>query len=101
MAVGKVNFPQMYAVPGIKLGTTCAGIKQAVHDDLLLIKMAEGATCAAVFTQNAFCAAPVVVARAHLQKKTRFVPNLIPGTAYICGKFTLPTAILFSPINLL
>lgn len=73
MAVGKVNFPQMYAVPGIKLGTTCAGIKQAVHDDLLLIKMAEGATCAAVFTQNAFCAAPVVVARAHLQKKTRWL----------------------------
>jgi glutamate N-acetyltransferase/amino-acid N-acetyltransferase len=28
--------------------------------------MATGSTCAAVFTQNAFCAAPVVVAREHL-----------------------------------
>jgi glutamate N-acetyltransferase/amino-acid N-acetyltransferase len=42
----------------IKLGTSCAGIKQAERDDLLLIEMAEGASCAAVFTQNAFCAAP-------------------------------------------
>jgi len=73
MAVGKVDFPQMYVVPGIKLGTACAGIKQIEHNDLLLIKMAKGATCAAVFTQNAFCAAPVVVARKHLQKKTRWL----------------------------
>jgi len=73
MAVGKVDFPQMHAVSGIKLGTTCAGIKQIVRDDLLLIEIAEGATCAAVFTQNAFCAAPVVVARANLQKKPRWL----------------------------
>ncbi|MCF7971243.1 MAG: bifunctional glutamate N-acetyltransferase/amino-acid acetyltransferase ArgJ [Methylococcaceae bacterium] len=73
MAVGKVDFPQMHAVSGIKLGTACAGIKQTVRDDLLLIEMIEGATCAAVFTQNAFCAAPVVVARAHLQKKPRWL----------------------------
>jgi len=73
MAVGKVDFPQMHAVSGIKLGTTCAGIKQTVRDDLLLIEIAEGATCAAVFTQNAFCAAPVVVARANLQKKPRWL----------------------------
>jgi len=73
MAVGKVDFPQMNAVPGIKLGTTCAGIKQAVRDDLLLIDMVGGVTCAAVFTQNAFCAAPVVVARAHLQRKPRWL----------------------------
>mgnify|MGYP000308838838 FL=1 len=73
MAVGKVDFPQMHAVSGIKLGTTCAGIKQAVCDDLLLIEIVEGATCAAVFTQNSFCAAPVVVARANLQKEPRWL----------------------------
>lgn len=66
MAVGNVEFPQMKAVSGIKLGTTCAGIKQTERDDLLLVEMAEGTTCAAVFTQNAFCAAPVLVARKHL-----------------------------------
>lgn len=71
MAVGSVEFPEMHPVPGIKLGTTCAGIKQTERDDLLLIEMLEGASCAAVFTQNAFCAAPVVVAREHLAKQPR------------------------------
>ncbi|NOR81229.1 MAG: bifunctional glutamate N-acetyltransferase/amino-acid acetyltransferase ArgJ [Methyloprofundus sp.] len=66
MAVGKSEFPQMHVVPGIKLGTACAGIKQTERDDLLLIEMAEGSSCAAVFTQNAFCAAPVLVAKEHL-----------------------------------
>ncbi len=54
MAVGNIEFPHMHAVAGIKLGTSCAGIKQTERDDLLLIEMAEGSTCAAVFTQNAF-----------------------------------------------
>ncbi len=53
-------------VPGIRLGTAAAGIKYADRDDLLVIELAEGAGCAAVFTRNAFCAAPVVVARDHL-----------------------------------
>ena len=73
MAVGKCEFPQMHAVSGIKLGTACAGIKQTERDDLLLIEMAEGSTCAAVFTQNVFCAAPVVVAREHLTKQPRYL----------------------------
>jgi len=73
MAVGKSEFPQMHAVTGIKLGTACAGIKQAERDDLLLIEMAEGVTCAAVFTQNAFCAAPVLVARQNLAMRPRYL----------------------------
>jgi glutamate N-acetyltransferase/amino-acid N-acetyltransferase len=66
MAVGQCAFPPIPAIKGIKLGTANAGIKQTVRDDILLIEMAQGATCAAVFTQNAFCAAPVVVARKHM-----------------------------------
>ncbi len=73
MAVGESKFPQMHAVPGIKLGTACAGIKQTERDDLLLIEMATGATCAAVFTQNSFCAAPVLVARDHMTKSPRYL----------------------------
>lgn len=73
MAVGSVEFPQMQAVSGIKLGTACAGIKQTERDDLLLIEMVEGSTCAAVFTQNAFCAAPVLVAREHLMRQPRWL----------------------------
>ena len=33
------------------------------------MKLASGSTCAAVFTQNAFCAAPVIVAREHLSRE--------------------------------
>jgi len=73
MAVGEIKFPKMHAVAGIKLGTTGAGIKQTERDDLLLVEMVEGATCAAVFTQNAFCAAPVVLARKHLPKDPRWL----------------------------
>ncbi len=54
------------SVPGIRLGSTAAGIKYTDRDDLVIIELAEGTTCAAVFTQNAFCAAPVVVAKEHL-----------------------------------
>lgn len=73
MAVGKYDFPQMHPVEGIKLGTCSAGIKQAERDDILVIEMAEGGSCAAVFTRNAFCAAPVHVARAHLNNKPRWL----------------------------
>lgn len=53
-------------VNGIKLGTVCAQIKQAERDDLALLELAPESSCAAVFTRNAFCAAPVTVARQHL-----------------------------------
>jgi len=55
-------------VPGVRLSTAAAGIRYQGRDDLLLIELAEGGTCAAVFTRNAFCAAPVTVAREHLAK---------------------------------
>ena len=52
-------------VAGIRLGVAQAGIKKPNKDDLTVIDIAEGATVAAVYTQNAFCAAPVHIARAH------------------------------------
>jgi glutamate N-acetyltransferase / amino-acid N-acetyltransferase len=73
MPVGQNPFPTMPEIPGIKLGTTNAGIKQIVRDDLLLIEMAEDSTCAAVFTRNAFCAAPVHVAKANMPHKPRWL----------------------------
>jgi glutamate N-acetyltransferase / amino-acid N-acetyltransferase len=53
-------------IPGVRLGATAAEIRYRGRNDLLLIELAEGTTCAAVFTRNAFCAAPVVLARRHL-----------------------------------
>jgi glutamate N-acetyltransferase/amino-acid N-acetyltransferase len=73
MAVGQNQFPKMNSVPGIKLGTACAGIKQTEKDDLLVIEMAQGSACAGVFTQNAFCAAPVIVARENLSNQPRWL----------------------------
>ncbi|MEY2909834.1 MAG: bifunctional glutamate N-acetyltransferase/amino-acid acetyltransferase ArgJ [Pseudomonadota bacterium] len=56
----------MSVVRGIKLGVAQAGIKKPGKDDLTIIEIIEGASVAATFTRNAFCAAPVHVARAHL-----------------------------------
>lgn len=68
-----MNQPQIWPVPGIRLGTAAAGIKRAGRDDLLVIEAAAGGSAAAVFTRNAFCAAPVVVARAHLPFQPRWM----------------------------
>jgi len=53
-------------VPGIRLGTVCAGIKKRDKRDLVVVELVPGANTAAVFTRNAFCAAPVTMARQHL-----------------------------------
>lgn len=66
MAVGKTVFPALAPLAGVRLGSTQAGIKQAGRRDLLIMELAPGSTVAGVFTRNAFCAAPVRVARGHL-----------------------------------
>jgi glutamate N-acetyltransferase / amino-acid N-acetyltransferase len=53
-------------VNGITLGIAQAGIRKPGRRDLLVIRLDDGARVAGVFTQNRFCAAPVVVARQHL-----------------------------------
>lgn len=58
----------MNAIKGIRLASAAAGIRYAGRNDVVLVELAEGSTCAAVFTRNAFCAAPVTVAREHLAK---------------------------------
>ena len=53
-------------VNGIEIGFAEAGIKKPNRKDVLVMKLAEGATVAGVFTTNRFCAAPVQVSKAHL-----------------------------------
>ncbi len=55
----------LLTIAGIKLGIASAGIKKENHPDLVLIELAEGTVTSAVYTQNAFCAAPVTVAKQH------------------------------------
>ncbi|GHB30883.1 bifunctional glutamate N-acetyltransferase/amino-acid acetyltransferase ArgJ [Salinicola rhizosphaerae] len=66
MAVGPENFPLMPAIAGVRLGTAKAGVKKPGRRDLVVIEVPNGASVAATFTRNAFCAAPVHVARDHL-----------------------------------
>jgi len=53
-------------VTGVDLGVARAGIRQPGRRDLLVMRLAPGSTIAGVFTQNRFCAAPVVLAKRHL-----------------------------------
>ncbi|MCA1248448.1 bifunctional glutamate N-acetyltransferase/amino-acid acetyltransferase ArgJ [Massilia sp. MS-15] len=53
-------------VKGIEIGFAEAGIKKPNRKDLLVMKLAEGATVSGVFTTNRFCAAPVQVSKANL-----------------------------------
>lgn len=55
------------AVPGVAVGAVAAGIRYADRLDLVALSFAPGTQAAALFTRNAFCAAPVQVARRYLQ----------------------------------
>lgn len=63
MAVNLQAPSVLHSVKGVKLATAAAGIRYKNRDDVLLVQLAEGSRTAAVFTQNAFCAAPVTVAK--------------------------------------
>ena len=61
-------------ISGIQLGVAQAGIKYANRDDLTIIEIADGSSTAAVFTQNAFRAAPVLVAeRNNIEIDARYI----------------------------
>jgi glutamate N-acetyltransferase/amino-acid N-acetyltransferase len=57
----------------MRLGTASAGIKQPGRQDLVLMELCEGASVAGVFTLNAFCAAPVQIAKRHLCGAPRYL----------------------------
>ena len=58
----------IHPVKGIRLATVAAGVRYAGRDDMVVIECQAGTSCAAVFTRNRFSAAPVQVARQHLQQ---------------------------------
>lgn len=57
----------LHPVAGIRLAAASAGIYGKARDDLALFALCNGARVGAAFTRNRFCAAPVSVAREHLQ----------------------------------
>lgn len=66
MAVGDGTLPTLWPVKGVRLGIASAGIKKAGRKDLVVFELAAGSQVAGVFTRNAFCAAPVQIAKQHL-----------------------------------
>ena len=66
MAVGLNEPGDISAVAGIELASLSAGIKKNGKDDLVVLVFDESSSCAATFTLNAFCAAPVTLAKQHL-----------------------------------
>ncbi|MEH6590099.1 MAG: bifunctional glutamate N-acetyltransferase/amino-acid acetyltransferase ArgJ [Halioglobus sp.] len=71
---------QLTPIDGVRLGTVSAGIKTPGRKDLVLIEVASGSSCAAVFTRNAFCAAPVTVAKEHLSAESEEIRYLLVNT---------------------
>ena len=66
MAVGSSVVPEWFPVAGVRIGVAEAGIRKQNRKDLVVFELAEKTSVAAVFTQNAFCAAPVHIAKKHL-----------------------------------
>ncbi len=62
---------QLHPVAGVELGIAMAGVRKAGRKDLLVMRVAPGASIAGVFTRNRFCAAPVLLAKKHLRKPVR------------------------------
>lgn len=67
MPVGETQPLKLLPVSGLKIGTASAGISQTERDDVTIFEISKASTVAAVFTKNKFCAAPVVVAKKHLE----------------------------------
>lgn len=74
-----LTIDSIFPIKGISLGITKAHIKKPNRKDLLLVTIAEGSKVSGVFTQNAFCAAPVLLCKEHL-KNTSGIRALIVNT---------------------
>ncbi|MCJ8299987.1 MAG: bifunctional glutamate N-acetyltransferase/amino-acid acetyltransferase ArgJ [Pseudomonadales bacterium] len=70
MAVGSGNIVTLQPVSGLRIGVASAGIKQTNRPDVVLFEICPAASIAGVFTKNSFCAAPVHVAKSHLNEMT-------------------------------
>ena len=60
----------LLSISGVRLGIAKAGIRKPNRKDLLVVSLDEGGRLAGVFTQNRYCAAPVIVCREHLATKS-------------------------------
>lgn len=73
MAVGLGPLSTLHPVPGFELGIASAGIKRPGRKDVVVMRCAEGSSVAGVFTLNAFCAAPVILAKKRVSGSVRYL----------------------------
>ncbi|PTR14707.1 glutamate N-acetyltransferase [Nitrosospira sp. Nsp2] len=71
---------QLFPIKGVTLGIAEAEIRKPGRKDLLVIALEAGTHVAGMFTQNRFCAAPVVIAREHLSIPEFAIRALIVNT---------------------
>ncbi|MFM7481812.1 MAG: bifunctional glutamate N-acetyltransferase/amino-acid acetyltransferase ArgJ [Candidatus Methylopumilus sp.] len=74
-----LTIDSIFPIKGLSLGIAKAHIKKPNRKDLLLVTIAEGSKVSGVFTQNAFCAAPVLLCIEHL-KNSAGIRALIVNT---------------------
>lgn len=68
MAVGLKPLERLLPVPGTRVAAAHAGLRYRKRADLAILLADEGTSTAAVFTRNRFAAAPVLVAREHMER---------------------------------
>lgn len=74
MPVNLSVFENFNTINGIKIGFTNAGVKQTSRPDIVIFELDETASTAGIFTENAFCAAPVQISKKHLKEAhTRYL----------------------------
>lgn len=80
MAVGSGSQFPLHPIAGVRIGVHAAGIRKPGRRDLVIFELAANSQVAASFTRNAFCAAPVLLAREHLGSAEQTIRYLLINT---------------------
>lgn len=80
MATGPQELGQILPIDGVRISAVSAGVRYQNRLDMVVFELAPGTRSAGVFTRNAFCAAPVVIAREHLKSSGGDVRYLLVNT---------------------
>ena len=73
----KPKTEDLLPVKGVSLGFAQAHVRKPNKKDVLVILLTEGSTVAGVFTNNRFCAAPVILCRQHLARSSNIRALLV------------------------
>ena len=76
-----MNNVELHPIAGVYLGACAANIKKSGKNDLVIIELAENSRTAATFTQNSFCAAPVILAKENIASQSPRVLIINSGNA--------------------